>query len=54
MALSLVARHCPEESTAALDLYEVLEDENGLSFDIWVPQGERPTSMDIHVEFEEE
>lgn len=52
MALDLIARHCPESSTETRDLYEVLEDEDGLSFDVWVMKGSKPTSMDIHIEFE--
>lgn len=53
MALDLVARHCQSDSADTRNLYEVLEDEDGLSFDVWVRKGERPTSMDIHIEFEE-
>lgn len=53
MALNLIARHCEESSTESRDLYEVLEDEDGLSFDVWVAKGTKLTSMDIHIEFEE-
>lgn len=58
MALNLTAYHNPEDSTETRDLYEVLEGgvlegEEGLSLDVWVKKGSKPTTMDIHIEFEE-
>jgi hypothetical protein len=39
------------DSTETLDLYELLL-EDGVIIDFWFPKGQRPTSMDLHVEFE--
>jgi hypothetical protein len=46
-----VAHYEEDDSTETLDLYTlVFEDDS--SIDFWFPKGAKPTSMDLHVEFE--
>jgi hypothetical protein len=46
-----VAHYEEEDSTETLDLYTLVFEDNS-SIDFWFPKGSKPTSMDLHVEFE--
>jgi len=49
--LKEVAYYEEADSTKTLDLYELLLEDGG-SIDFWFPKGSKPTTLDLHVEFE--